>query len=347
MPAPFDPTQDSLSSLHHAALTDVSSSYPALASAGRRGMSGTRQTQSTIPQGNPGFFVGITTKDAVTAIYSIISAYTTSEFSIPFPSTANQTPPVNPERVFGPEMVPGASCLSAGFVMVNFGPGGTQRNGPGNPVQSLTGPYNAYRVLDFCNPTPNAQGQPQPVTFFLTPIDATFVSKYVRPNESGLPSMVSEVFSPDRDAFTNQHATWNAILWNFTTNSWDITHTSQGNVGAPGVPGDVMAYSIGVNAPEVCPSIPPLIAQDTRLLDPVSREFVEAGFDSSNLSTRFEPGANIQGFSQIIIGAESNSKACFTADQTGPASYTFNFVPGKANADWILKQASAQPPSPR
>jgi hypothetical protein len=328
-------------------LTDVASSFPQLASAGRRAQGASRTTQSTIPTGDAGFFVGIATKDSVTAIYSIISAYGASQFSIPFPATANQTPPVKPERVFGPETVPGASCLSAGLVMVNFGPGGTQRNGAGNPVESLKGPYNAYRVLDFCNPTPNAQGQPQPVTFFLTPIDAAFLDKYVRPNESGLPSMVSEVFSTDTNAFTNANAKWEAILWNFTTKSWDVTRTSQGNVGGPGLAGFVAAYSIGVNAPEVCPTIPPLIAQDTYLLDPARRAFVEAGFDSSGLSTPILPGANPSNIAQIVIGADVNSRACFVADNTGPASYTFDFFPQKANADWILKQAAAAVPAPR
>jgi hypothetical protein len=346
MPAPFNPKRSSIASLHRAALNDVSRSFPALGYALRRGKNAGRQTRSTIPTGDGGFFVGISTQDAVTAVYGIVSAYQASQFSIPFPSTADQTPPVKPERFFGPEIVPGASCLSAGLVEVNFGPGGTQRNGPGNPVESLTGPYNAYRVLDFCNTTPDATGQPPPVTFFLTPIDDNFAAKYLRPNESGLASMVSEVFSPDANAFTNPNATWFAILWNFTTNSWDITNTSQGNAGGPGVPGFVMAYSVGVNAPEPCPTIPPLIAQDTYLLDPVSLEFVEAGFDSSGLSTQFGPGANGPGISQLIIGADTNSVACFTDDSTGPASYTFNFIDGKANADWLLKLKGSQAPPP-
>lgn len=346
MPQPFNPRRDSLSALHRAALRDVSSTFPVLATLGRRqSKTATRRPSSTIPAGDNGFFAGIATQDAVTAIYSITSAYTASQFSIAFPASADQTPPVNPERVFGPEIDPGASCLLAGMVMVNFGPGGTQRNGAGNPVESLTGPYNAYRVIDLCNPTPNAQGQPQPATFFLTPIDDAFVAKYVRPNESGLPAMVSEVFSSNADAFTNASATWYAILWNFQSGAWDISRTSTGNVGGPGIPGDVMAYSSPVNAPEPCPAVPPLIAQDTWLLDPGSGVFVEAGFDESGLSTRETPAGADPAFAQFFNGGP-DSTACFSADQTGPASLTFDFIPGKANADWILKQAAAQPPAP-
>jgi hypothetical protein len=151
----------------------------------------------------------------------------------------------------------------------------------------------------------------------------------------------AEVFSENDDAFTNPHAIWYAILWNFKTNDWDITNTSRGNVGGPGIPGDVLAYAVGVNLPEVCPTIPPLIAQDINILDPSSEQFVEPGRgENGRLSFALPAGDNDPFFGK-------NSSACFTCDSTGQASYTFNFIPGKGRADWLLKQAAAAEPAPQ
>jgi hypothetical protein len=342
MPAPFDPSSDSMASLDVTALAALRSTDAGPLSSILRPNVALRSAQSTIQVGDPGFYLGLGVKSTVTAIYAIISAYTPSRFSIPFPPSGGSTAPVKiVERVFGPEIEPLASCLVAGFVMANFGPGGTQRNGPGNPLQSLVGPYNAFRVLDLCNTVSTPAG-PVP-TFYLTPIDANFSARYVRPNESGLPSVVTEVFSSNRDAYTNPNATWYTILWNFQTKRWNVMNTSHGNQAAPGFAGDVLTYTFpGVtNLPELCPTIPPLIAQDIHLLDPSTRKFVEPGFGVDDLANPIGPGTI-----DPAGGGSPNSTACFKADPTGPASFSFAFLPGKQWADWELKQAPAGEPTP-
>lgn len=340
MPAPFDPSSDSLATLDVTPLAALHSTDAGPLSSTMRPEAALRSPQSTIQAGDPGFYVGLGVKNAVTAIYAIVSAYTPSQFSIPFPPSGGTTAPVSSvERVFGPEIEPLASCLTAGLVMANFGPGGTQRNGPGNPLQSLVGAYNAFRVLDLCNTVSTPAG-PVP-TFYLTPIDGSFTTRYVRPNESGLPSLVTEVFSSNRDAYTNPHAAWYAILWNFETKRWNVMNTSRGNQAAPGFAGDVLSYAAPGNLPELCPTLPPLIVQDIHVLDPSTRRFVEPGFGGENLTNPIGPGTI-----DPAGGGAPNSTACFKPDATGPASFSFAFLPGKRWADWELKAAPAPEPAP-
>lgn len=325
--APFMPTDTT--SLQTTSLPNVAASFPSLS--GVRGASGgaSRAPQSTINSGDMGFDAGDITDPRSTATFAVMTAYTTSQYTLPFPPSGSPTAPALPERFIGPEIEPGTSCLLEGILYANFGPGGPERNGAGDPIQNIAGPYNAFRVIDICD-FPPSQG----ATYYLTPITSAFAEKYVRPNGYGLPSVVSEVYSPEPVGTAN--AKWFALLFNFESARWDVMLKSRGTI--PVGPGDAMAYPGTQNLPEVCPSLPPIVAEDILIYDAKSGQFHKA---NQTNTTRVFPGSTTDPFRPGM----TTSNACFVADKTGPASLTFSFVPGTQNADWVIKSAAAQLPT--
>lgn len=326
---PLLPTADILR-LRTSARPNVAASFPSLGTISHLDRTRSLHSLSTIAPGDVGFTVGDATDPASTATFAVMTAYTTAQYALPYPPSGKTTPPAKPvERFFGPEIAPGTSCLAAGILYANFGPGGTQRNGPGNPVETIVGPYNAFRVLDLCN----AVTSPVP-TFFLTPIDDAFVSAYVRSNERGLPSLVSEIFSPDPAGSTN--ARWFAVLYNFDEERWDVVMRSQGTTPIAS-PGEAVAYSGTRNLPQVCPNLPAIVARKIAIFDTATGRFHKA--DASN-SQRVIPGIGIDPFSGKV-----SSNACFVADATGPASLSLSFSHPNDNSAWILRGTGATEPT--
>lgn len=307
----------------------MAASFPQLGGS-RRAVGGRSRTpQSTIPAGDIGFTAGDDTDPNSTATFAVMTAYTTAQYVLPYPPSGSPTAPALPERFIGPEIEPGTSCLLEGILYANFGPGGPERNGAGDPIQTVVGPYNAFRVVDICN-FPADQG----ATYYLTPLDGAFVASYVRPNGYGLPSVVSEVYSPEPPGTTNAH--WYALLFNFTSEHWDVMLSSQGTV--PAFAGDAMAYPGTENQPETCPSLPTIVAEDIFIYDNKNSRFRKA---NQTNTTRVFPGSTTDPFFPGV----RTSDACFVADSTGPASLTFSFVQGTQNGDWVLKSATAPFPT--
>lgn len=324
---PFEPTS-SADTLRSVARPNVAAAYPSLGLSEHVRSSGGLSALSTIVKGDAGFEVGDATAPASTATFAVMTAYATSQYALPYPPSGKTTAPAKPvERFFGPEISPGTSCLAMGVLYANFGPGGTQRNGPGDPVETQVGPYNALRVLDFCNVPPN-----QPATFYLTPLDDRFLATYVRSNEHGLPSLVGEIASPDPAGSTN--ARWYALLYNFEEERWDVVLKTRGT-NPVNAPGEAVAYSGSRNLPQVCPNLPAIVARKISIYDASERRFRKA--DASN-SIRIFPGVGIDPLAGITTSA-----ACFTADATGPANLAFSFLNPNNNAAWELTGTSAFP----
>ena len=223
------------------------------------------------------------------ALFGTQTAYEAQQQPVPFPAGAS-----GDEQIFVPTMHPAwGSCLENSSFYISTASGETAH----------------FTVFNFCE---------SPASFvFDAIIDREFLKDYVRIDEQGLPSYVSEIFTPDIQPSAT--STWYSLLYNFRHRRYDIVVSAPSN----GLfQADAFGWSIAepYAAEGTCPRIAPALVTNLSTYNTGTGEW-DAVSD------------NMAGGAYSFIGLQAGSpNSCFVGDSGGAASLDFTLL--VPNSDW-------------
>lgn len=160
-----------------------------------------------------------------------------------------------------------------------------------------SGTQRQFSVFDWCNT----------IGYILSKnIDATFVHDYVRTLSNGRPGYQTEIYASSLKPTTG--TVWRSLVYNHVTSRWD-TMISLVQHKPPTYNGWSIFETYYLQGP--CPVTPTISASSIYQYDTVTRAW--------RLMTASLPG--------ITTSSSSGPPgACFVADNTGPATYTFTLT---------------------
>jgi hypothetical protein len=166
-----------------------------------------------------------------------------------------------------------------------------------------------FSVYDFC--------ASPPAFIFDTPVDARFLSNYVRIGSDGLPSYTVETFT--KDSVPAATSTWYTVLYNYASARYDLI------ISAPAVTFSATAGGWSVvelyGAPGPCPIVAPSGASNIAYHDTAQRAWVA-----------LQPAmGSVTSYVGLGSGTPS-SNPCFLASGATPAALQFSLL--KQNWSW-------------
>jgi hypothetical protein len=290
LPTPFDPSLP-LGSL---GTTRLPNAYATLSRLVRRDASLRRPASGPIVGANDHEAAGIFTSPGDGAPYNALfatqTAYEATQLPFPYPSRAN-----GEEHIFSPTTFMGwGSCLEAS-TYYNSTPAAQTAH---------------FTIYNFCLPAP--------AFIFDTPIDAQFLTDYVRIGADGLPSYAMETFTPD---FTPAATSvWYTVLYNYTAARYDLIASAPAASAAftPNSAGWSIVELYAAQGP--CPHIAPSSA-------------AHVSFHNTLLRAWLLEQPMLTDYLISYVGYEGGSaNACFTP--SGSLSAAFQFSVTSPNWSW-------------
>lgn len=283
MPTPFNPSLP----LKDLARTELENNVESIASASQR----FAQRFATAPPNDhesEGVFL-FGNAPPYNALSGTQTAYEAIQRPLPFPSRA-----VGIEQIFVPTMHPAwGSCLENSSFYIS----------------SPAGESAHFTIFNFCEASPSF--------IFDATINRDFLKEYVRTTDAGLPSYVSEIFTPD--AQPSGDSTWYSILYNFMRHRYDIMISARANGFFQG---DAFGWSIvePFAAQGACPSIAPAMVSQLSV--------------HNTITGRWDAVApSMAGGASSFIGLQAGStNSCLLGDASGSASMNFNVI--TSNSAW-------------